>query len=273
MLREVGAGEFAICIGVRMEQSLLIEKLTLFGLSRQEAAIYMTLFSDGALTGYEVSKLTGISRSNVYGGLAGLVEKGAAYLIEGSATKYIAVDMKEFCENRIRALNNEKDIIIENIPEKKKESDGYITIEGCKNILDKMINMIEQSEYRIYLSVTNEVLQLILPYIRECISKGKKVVLITDKEVQIPEALIYYNVESLPPQESAEAESPPLQGSAENSDIKNKQIQLIADSRYVLTGELHEACLYSGQKNFVNVFKQSLSNTIKLIELTREDKG
>lgn len=232
-----------------MEQSLLIEKLTLYGLSRQEATIYMTLFSDGELTGYEVSKLTGISRSNVYGGLAGLVEKGAAYLIEGSATKYIAVDIKEFCENRIRTLNNEKDIIIKNLPEKKKESDGYITIEGCKNILNKMIHIIEQSEYRIYLSVTNEVLQLILPYIRECISKGKKVVLITDKITQIPGALIYYH------------------------DIKNKQIQLIADSRYVLTGELHEACLYSGQKNFVNVFKQSLSNTIKLIEFTREDKG
>jgi len=232
-----------------MERSLFIEKLTLFGLSRQEAAIYITLLSDGVLTGYEVSKLTGISRSNVYGGLAGLVEKGAAYLIEGLATKYIAVDMKEFCENRIRELNNEKDILIDNLPEKKKESDGYITIEGCKNILDKMIHMIDQSEYRIYLSVTNEVLQLILPYLSDCISKGKKVVLITDKVIKIPKALIYYH------------------------DIKNKQIQIISDSKYVLTGELHEACLYSGQKNFVNVFKQSLSNTIKLIELSRENKA
>ena len=48
-----------------MEEALLIEKLLLFGLGRQEAAIYLCLLKNSELTGYEVAKLTGISRSIV----------------------------------------------------------------------------------------------------------------------------------------------------------------------------------------------------------------
>ena len=56
-----------------MEEAAIIEQLILFGLSRQEAAIYLCLLQNEELTGYEVAKLTGISRSNVYNGLASLV--------------------------------------------------------------------------------------------------------------------------------------------------------------------------------------------------------
>ena len=57
------------------------------------------------------------------------------------------------------------------------------------------------------------------------------------------------------------------------TEKKDQQIRLITDSRYVLTGEITgsnlDTCLYSGQTNFVNVFKEALSNEIKLIELTK----
>ena len=44
----------------------LTEYLMEFGLTRQEATIYLNLMERGMQTGYEVSKQTGISRSNVY---------------------------------------------------------------------------------------------------------------------------------------------------------------------------------------------------------------
>ncbi len=55
---------------------VLTEKLVQFGLTRQEATIYMCLLRSKDLSGYEVSKLTGISRSNVYSALAALVDEG-----------------------------------------------------------------------------------------------------------------------------------------------------------------------------------------------------
>ena len=42
--------------------SALMEKLMQFGLTRQEANIYLCLLRNKNLSGYEVSKLTGISR-------------------------------------------------------------------------------------------------------------------------------------------------------------------------------------------------------------------
>lgn len=56
----------------------LNDALMCFGLTRQESSLYLTLLSDGALTGYEAAKRTGISRSNTYTALACLVDKGAA---------------------------------------------------------------------------------------------------------------------------------------------------------------------------------------------------
>ena len=49
-----------------------IELLMSFGLTRQEARVYVLLLGEGALSGYEAAKRLGISRSNAYAALAGL---------------------------------------------------------------------------------------------------------------------------------------------------------------------------------------------------------
>ena len=84
-----------------MEENTILDRLMLFGLTRQEASIFLCLSQNGEMTGYEVAKQTGISRSNVYSGLSGLVDKGAAYLEDGNTSKYIAASVEEFCENKI----------------------------------------------------------------------------------------------------------------------------------------------------------------------------
>mgnify|MGYP001064454128 CR=1 FL=1 len=70
-----------------MEQTSFTERLMEFGLTRQEASIYQCLLTEGKVTGYEVAKQTGISRSNAYNSLASMTEKGAAYLVEEASTR------------------------------------------------------------------------------------------------------------------------------------------------------------------------------------------
>ena len=55
-----------------MEQTSFTERLMEFGLTRQEASIYQCLLTEGKVTGYEVAKQTGISRSNAYNSLASM---------------------------------------------------------------------------------------------------------------------------------------------------------------------------------------------------------
>lgn len=226
----------------------MVERLMLFGLTRQEATIYICLCQNGAMNGYEAAKLTGISRSNVYGGLAGLVEKGAAYLMEGASNKYLAVPVEELCDNHIRRMAEAKRYLQKNMVRKSDDSEGYITIEGCRHIEDKIQAMLSKVEMRLYLSLPACYIKRYLAQLEELAENSIKVVLLTDKQIPCAEAIQVYV-----------------------SGPKEKQIHLIVDSAYVLTGDYagqdSDTCLYSGQKNFVNVLKEALRNEIRLSEL------
>lgn len=225
----------------------LIETLMSFSLTRQEAVIYMTLLSEGALTGYEVSKFSGISRSNSYTSLANLVEKGAAYITEDTATRYTPVEISEFCKNKISELESQKEFLEKNMPVAKEEIEGYITIKGEKHITEKIINLICAARERIYISVSEVLLEQLIPYLAKAAEKGLKVVVITNTDVKILGATIY------------------------NAVRKQNQIRLIVDTSAVLTGEIANSstCLYSKKKNLVDLFKDTLKNEIKLIELNQ----
>lgn len=225
----------------------MVELLLCYGLTRQEAAIYHTLLSEGELTGYEAAKLTGISRSNTYGALAGLVEKGAAYITTGAVTKYTPVKLEEFCDNKLRSLKKMKKELLLKMPEKKPESSGYITIKGEQHIIDKMKNMLCDAKERIYISVSNRILKMVEEELKAAMNRSIKLVLITDESFEIKGAKQYL------------------------TQMKEYQIRLIVDSGKVLTGDMEEkedaTCLYSKNKNLVDVFKDMLQNEIKLSEI------
>ena len=239
-----------------MEESSILEKLCLFGMTRQEANIYLCLYQCGELTGYEVAKQTGISRSNVYSALSSLADRGAAYLAEGSTSKYIAVPIEEFCNNKIRQLNTEKEFLLKNIPTIKSQEIGYLTITGYKNIKGKVINMLREARLRVYLSASASFIQELEEELLETLARKNKLVLITDQvlknDVLRSESVCYIGEE------------------------KGNSVRLIIDSSYALTGELlgkkEDTCLYTGQENFIRIFKDALRNEMRLIELTKGEK-
>ncbi len=227
----------------------ITELLIQFNLTRQEASIYQVLLSEGCLNGYEVAKITGISRSNTYTSLAALVEKGGAFVIEGPTTRYTPVPVEEFCGNKIRKLKEAKQQLITSIPQKREEVEGYITIKGQNHILDKMRNMISQASERVYISASRQVIEMVYHEVNEAIKRKLKVVLITNDSISIEGATVYLMEKS------------------------EQQIRLIADSNNVLTGDMdsgeHSSCLYSKKKNLIDLLKDSLKNEIKLIEIMK----
>ena len=233
-----------------MEERKAVDYLMHFGLSRQEALVYEQLLVGGKQTGYEIARDTGISRSNAYTCLAALVEKGAAYLVEESAKKYIPVRPEEFCGNRIRRMEEEQRWLCRNLPRKESEEDGYITVDGEENIRNRIHNLLDNAEGRGYLSCSAACLEQLQKPLSNLAEKGRKIVLITDRPLELKGAIVYV------------------------TEDKECQIGLITDSRYVLSGEFGEGsmntCLYSGQKNFVKLFKSALANEIELIKIRGE---
>ncbi len=250
-----------------MDDIYLVDKLLLFGLGRQESLVYVCLLKNGALTGYEVSKITGISRSNVYNALAALVEHGAAYVMEGSSSKYLAVPMAEFCENHLRYLSMLKEILVLNSPKERKSEEGYVTIEGSNHILNKIHHMLLGAGKRIYFSADSQFLLKWEQELHQLLSRNIKVVLLSDScplfqtlTDEEKSNIIYHEHVKIQEDEDAMPANP-------------KQIQLIVDSEFALTGTVNEtsedSCLYSAQKDFVNAIKNGMKNEIRLIQLLK----
>ena len=124
--------------------------------------------------------------------------------------------------------------------------DGYFTIRGQQHIIDKIITIVEETEQRLYISLPVNLLSIVDSKLSTLVSSGKKVVILTDKPYELSGAKIYLTKK------------------------EDCQIRLISDSQKVLTGRIDDTdeptCLYSKNRNLVDVFKEMLKNEIKLIE-------
>jgi HTH-type transcriptional regulator, sugar sensing transcriptional regulator len=228
----------------------IIESLMKVGFSKHEAVLYFTLCKEGELSGYEASKITGITRSNAYLALAGLVDKGGVHKIDGESAKYIAVNANELVQNMRREYHEIYDFIVKNVPQRKETTEPYVTITGKLNIVNKMKNIVDQAKERIYISMAHSELEHIKQEINSAVLRGLKVVVITSDFYLLEGVLVY------------------------KSHKQPGQIRLIADSSHVLSGEIAEqgdsTCLYSKNKNLIELIKDSLSNEIKLIQINTE---
>ena len=235
-----------------MDVNQLIECLQAFGLTRQEAMLYISLGQNGTMTGYEVAKQTGVSRSNAYNALAGLVDKGAAYTEEGTAVKYVAVDVEEFCMSKVEALNRMQNTLVTNMPKRRVDEEGYLTVVGDEHISDRVRRMLLTAERRVYLKMPAIYLRFFEAELKMLVEKKIKIVLITDAKIRLGNTKQYL---------------------VENME---NEIGVTTDSVHVLTGEYGigsgSTCVYTGQTNFVRIFKESMKNEIKLIEYTQGDK-
>jgi sugar-specific transcriptional regulator TrmB len=224
----------------------LIERLSATGLTRQEAQLYLLLHTEGVMSGYEAAKQSGISRSNAYMGLAGMVGKGAAQLIEGDVQRYAAVPIGEYCSNKLRQYEENLTWLQEHMPAYRTVSEPFMTIKGQRNIYNQMKNLISQAEHRLYLAASNDELAELLPELKQACQRSLKVVILAPESFVLPEATVYHT-----------ARQP-------------GQIRLIVDSVQIMTGEIDGAgeptCLLSKHLALVTLFKEAMVNEIKLIQ-------
>lgn len=232
-----------------------VAMLGAFGLTRQEAAVYIGLLAEGEMNGYEAAKSLSISRSNAYTALAGLVEKGAAWTIEGKVTRFTPVPPEEVCANRIHHLDQLKKRLVVSLPERQRSQGAYMTIRGETHIFDRLRHMLNATEHRVYLALGGEVLFQFLDELEAILGRNGKVVIVSDPDT----------VQDL-------ADRRGLEGAVVyTGHVAPEQIRVIVDSTHVLTGELTPgappSCLYSDQKHLADLFKTALRNEIRLIEL------
>lgn len=225
----------------------LIECLMKTGLTRHESELYVALCKEGELTGYEAAKITGIPRANAYQALAASVDKGAAYIVEGAVPRYVAVPVEEYCRNVMLHMQETIEQIKQECHQTKTTSEPYVTVTGFKHIIDKIRNILNDANERIYVSLSEKEMPYLKEELEKAAARGLKVVAIVSGNFNIANVVVHRINKSA------------------------GQVRLIADSSQVLTGNItgseDDTCLYSKNKPLVELLKDSLKNEIRLSEL------
>lgn len=137
---------------------MLSTKMKEFGFNESETNIYISLLENGSMTGYEVSKKSGVPRSKVYNWLESLVKKGVVLVNNSEPKVYSAISSEEFIDliKRQTLTNiNEIDQYLEQITE-KKEASLLWQLENNQAIMSKIQSMIKHAKHNLYIQIWDE---------------------------------------------------------------------------------------------------------------------
>jgi len=166
-----------------------IDKLVKIGFSEYEAKAYVALLRKSPVTGYQLSKSSGVPRSMIYEVLGKLTARGAAMTLQkGGSTQYAPVPAGEFLD---QLLSEQKELIVS-----LKDELAHLTsapdleyvwnIEGHENILAKAEEMIDQAKTRVYLALLPVTFPDLQPALERAIQRGVRVVVYTPGHLDIP---------------------------------------------------------------------------------------
>ncbi len=219
------------------------------GFSPIEANVFIILCKHGSLTGYEVAKLTGISRSNVYAALYSLQDKGKCYASEGETTKYVAISKEELLLSAEREFHTTLEEIKDYYPAALETNEPYITVKGYNNVLTKLKNAILLCQSHLYLLCGADVIEFLKNELI-AISKDKRITIICDQKIILPAPItVHYRTKGI------------------------EGFHMIIDTKAVLTGDLKVSspqCLFSKDPSLVRLMRESFITELDMIQLNRQ---
>ena len=215
------------------------------GFTPIEATIFITLCKHGSLTGYEVAKLSGISRSNVYAALYSLQEKGKCEVSEGETAKYRAISKEELLLSTRREMKTTLQEIENYYPSAIVTPEPYVTIRGYDNVLNKIKNSLLLCQSHLYLLCSSSCVDLIKDELIE-VGKTRRITIICEKALSLP-------------------------GITTHTREKDPQgFHMIIDTQSVITGNLSpedSQCLFSKHESLVRLMRESFVTELDMIAL------
>ncbi|MFB0537320.1 MAG: TrmB family transcriptional regulator [Anaerolineae bacterium] len=165
-----------------------IDKLVKIGFSEYEAKAYAALLRESPVTGYQLSKQSGVPRSMIYEVLGKLTARGAAMTLrKGSSTQYAPVPAEEFLDQ----IHREQEELIFSLKDdlaaltSAPDLEYVWNIEGHENVMAKAEEMIRQAKTRIYLALLPATFPALQPALEKAIGRGVRVVIYTTSDLDL----------------------------------------------------------------------------------------
>ena len=170
-----------------------VDGLTRIGFSEYEAKAYVALMNKSPVSGYELSKQSGVPRSMIYEVLGKLTARGAAMTLPtGGTTKYAPVPAAEFLE-QVRRDHDELIMMLKSdlaILATAPDLEYVWNIQGHKNIIARANEMISQAKRQIYLALLPASFPDLRAALEGSIRQGNRVVIYTTGDLDLPGAQV-----------------------------------------------------------------------------------
>lgn len=153
----------------------IIGHLGQLGFTDYEARAYTALVRRSPLTGYELAKVSGVPRPNIYAVIEHLQQKGAVLAIGiNGGVKYASVPPEELLgklsksfQSHVREASSSL-IQIQNIT----QVDYIWHLKGYGNLIEKAKNILENTKHRALLGLWPSEAQLLAPTLQELKARG-----------------------------------------------------------------------------------------------------
>lgn len=170
------------------------EFLTKVGFSLNEAKVYVTLLQNKALNGYEIAKLSGVSRSLVYDVIERLLNKGFIIKSAGAVNYYVALDYNKVFEkidneNRKNLLNAETNLKL--LSKKDNDNEFIFNIRGFDKFIEKAKEKIKLAKQEISLSIWKQDFAYLRDDLSKALRRGVKVYIFSFEDITLDNAEIF----------------------------------------------------------------------------------
>jgi Cd2+/Zn2+-exporting ATPase len=170
-----------------------VDGLIKIGFSEYEAKAYVALLRGSPVTGYQLSKLSGVPRSMIYEVLGKLTARGAAMTLrEEGATKYAPIAADEMLDHLSREYQALLVSLRSDLANLASASDlEYVwNIEGDENIVAKAREMIGQAQRRISVALLPRTAAALEPDLLGASRRGVRVVVYTTADLDLAGARV-----------------------------------------------------------------------------------
>lgn len=203
-----------------MDQTL--HKLHQLGFSEYEAKTYVALLKTNPVTGYELSKNSGVPRSMIYQTLQRLIDKEAVLAIMGQPIKYIPTKP----EALFQGLRTNYNTLIEDVQQELSQLNSSVdlsyfwNIKGYSSIIAKMKQIVLETKENLHISAFSEEISQVEQELLQAFERGVKIEILARGPIDLPISNIY-----------------PYQERSIEDKNQGRWLTIISDTQEVLVGE------------------------------------
>ncbi|WP_136604429.1 TrmB family transcriptional regulator [Paenibacillus dokdonensis] len=133
----------------------IYKELQKLGFSQYECKAYIGLLKHSPITGYEISKRSGVPRSMIYEVIGKLLDKGAVHTVPSEPVTYVPLPAKELIGRLRDNFEQSFDYLEKNLTalESEQEVDVIRRISSDEHVLMEINEIIESAKEELWLSV------------------------------------------------------------------------------------------------------------------------